>query len=226
MITAAVVTAGAGIYTSAQASKAAGKASSRVEGLEYPDYYEDEYYNKSQEKLSGLGETILEGDVPDFFSDIGQANSESFQKYLNMSNADIQENVLETAAATGRTGGAVQSVSAEAVGKNTTALGYQDYLDSKEGKQWLMAMGVDITSGVRSAGTQREQGVNEFNVGEANYDFDVAGYLDQSDAAIGAAQGKADAELYGGILKAGTGALKGYASGGWMGALQGLGGIA
>ena len=191
-ITAAVITAGTGVYSAIQA----GKASSRVNG-KYPDYVEDENFNKSQEKLSGLGENILEGDVPDFFNDIGKANSDSFSKYLNMSNADISKGVLESSAATGRSGGAVQSMTAEAVGKSSTKLRYQDYLNSVEGKKWLMEMGVDITTGVRGSGANREARVNKQNVGAAEFEFGQNKYLDKSDMLLGEMEGDAWGDVIG-----------------------------
>jgi len=204
-ITAAVITAGAGVYSASQA----GKASSRVGG-QYPDYVEDENFNESQERLSGLGENILEGDVPDFFSDIGKPGGQSFEKFLNMSNADISKGILESAAATGRSGGAVQSMTAEAIGKNETSLRYKDYLNSVEGKKWLMNMGVDITSGVRTSAFGREQGINKFAIGETNYNLKRDQYLDQSDLMLGKMEGDAWGDVIGSI--AGIGGMMGGGS--------------
>ena len=224
-IVAAASVAAIKVGSSAYAAHEAGKASSRVEGQQYPEFFEDPEFNESQERLSGLGENLLEGDVPDFFSDIGKQGGQSFEKFLNMTNADISKGILESAAATGRSGGAVQSMTAEAIGKNETTLRYQDYLNSVEGKKWLMNMGVDNTTGVRKAGFDREAGRNEFNVGGADYNFNRDRYLDKSDMMLGQAEGDA----WGDVISSVTGGISGAAGAptgmGWENMFKGLGGV-
>lgn len=218
-ITAAVITAGAGIYSASQT----GDATSARSGLTYPDYIEDPYFNESQEQLSGLGENILEGDVPDFYKDIGKAGSPAFEKFMNMSNADISKSVLESAAATGRSGGAVQSQTAEAIGKNETQLRYKDYLNSVEGKKWMMNMGVNLTTGVRESAASREARLNKSAVGGAEYAYKQAGYQDEFDIAQGAAEGEAWGDVLGMFTSGMMGASGG---GGWQGAAKGvMGGV-
>lgn len=218
-IVAAASVAAIKVGSSAYAAHEAGKASSRVEGQQYPEFFEDPEFNEAQERLSGLGEDLLEGDVPDFYRDIGKQGGPTFEKFLNMTNADISKSVLESAAATGRSGGAVQSMTAEAVGKSSTKLRYQDYLNSVQGKKWLMEMGVDITSDVRKAGFDREAGRNEFNVGEAEYDFKQNKYLDESDILLG----KMEGDAWGGVLNSISG-IAGMFGGSWDGRSGGDGG--
>ena len=65
-IVAAASVAAIKVGSSAYAAHEAGKASSRVEGQQYPEFFEDPEFNEAQERLSGLGEDLLEGDVPIF----------------------------------------------------------------------------------------------------------------------------------------------------------------
>lgn len=197
-------------------------ARSNLEGFELPVYEEDKDYNDSQAILKLLGENILEGDIPDFYSDIGKRGSDSFLDYLNLSNSKISDAVLDSSAATGRRGGAVQSQIAELVGENTTKLGYQDYLTALQGKEYLLNTGTSLTSDVRAAGQKREGMKNQFNFNVAGMDLDYRQAMDEADARLGAAE----AEALSALVDAGIGGLTGFAgapSGGKMtGTFEGI----
>jgi len=185
----AVIGGGAAVYS-------ANKSASAMKGMgDYPAFIENEKFNESQERLSGLGENLLEGDVPDFYRDIGKQGGPTFEKFLNMTNADISKSILESSAATGRSGGAVQSMTAEAVGKSSTKLRYQDYLNSVEGKKWLMNMGVDTLTGVRSEASNREARLNRSSVGGYESGVSNAQYQDNLDIATGKAEGEGWGEI-------------------------------
>lgn len=214
MGTAAAVSVGSKAYSYNQAKN----AKSNLEGFELASYEEDPDYLESQEALKKLGIGLLDGNVPDFYSDIGKQGSDAFLQYLDLSNSKISDSVLESAAATGRRGGAVQSQIAESVGENTTALSYQDYLTALQGKESLLKIGATVTEGVRGAGQQKENMVNNFNQKNSVIDLDYRVKKDDIDMKLGAIE----AEALAGLVDAGIGGLTGFAG---AGGVSGAGGL-
>ena len=82
-----------------------------------------------------------------------------------------------------------------------------------------MNMGVDITTGVRGSGANREARVNKQNVGKAEFDFKQNKYLDESDILLG----KMEGDAWGGVLNSISG-IAGMFGGTWDGRSGGDGG--
>ncbi len=165
-----------------------------------PTYTEDPNYRQTQDFLQPYGENILNGNIPDYYKSIGEPNSQQFQDYLNLSNRDISQGAAEAAAKSGRgRGGSLASVTAQAIGDNSAKLRYTDFLNSQNGKQFLLQQGRGITEGVRGAGQTEGANVNNFNL--KNYDNAYKAYQDEvaADNANSAAMGKAVGTVVGGV---------------------------
>lgn len=191
-VAAATIQAGASIYSANKASK----ASSNLEGYSIPSFTEDEYYKLTQDDLYNLSQKIIEGDLTGTaFEGIGEMQSDEFLKALDLSNAKISESAMESAAATGRRGGAVTSKVAEAVGENTTNMSYADYLTALEGKQSLLNTYTNTLSTVQSGALNNQSQINNYNLGKSSTMLNYLTALDSADAALGSAEGDAYSQL-------------------------------
>lgn len=172
MVAASVIGAGAGFL----GSKMMGD--SGMEDVAMPEYYEDPDYREMQDILKALGPDILKGNIPEYYKPIGEFGGEEFEKYLGLAKGDVQQSVLESAAAAGRTGGVVQSAIAEETGALTTKSRYADWLRSLEGKQFLLNTGIGITESARGAGQAEEELRNRFNLDVTGLEMKKASALD------------------------------------------------
>ena len=136
-----------------------------------PSYYTSPYYSDSQETLSGLGTDILSGQIPDYYSPIGQTGSTEFEDMLNMSIRDTQQGVTENAARMGFRGGRGSEMVSKAIGDISTKARYDDYLRSLQGKESLLNTGVGITEGVRGAGLTEAGQQNAFNLDKYKFEY-------------------------------------------------------
>ena len=196
---AAGISTAVSVGTSAYSYSKAKGAKSNLEGFEIPEFEENENFNEMQTVLKDLGVNLLKGDIPDFYKEIGQAGGKEFEKYLDLSKAEIGESVLESSAATGRRGGSVQSITAEKVGEADTKARYANYLNAIQGKQYLLNKGTDLTTGVRTAASGRESRLNNYGLKAAGMDLDYRNAQDRSDMALGEAEGQALASLTGSV---------------------------
>lgn len=176
--------------------------------------------------LNNLGQDILSGNLNEYYSPLGEMGGQQFEKYLSGVLGDVQSNVLDSAAATGRSGGAVQASIAEQTGKVSNEARYADYLRTLEGRGNLLTLGNNIMSGVRQAGQQEGANVNNFNMGTSEMDLNYRMAKDQADMALGQAEGEALGDVVGSVQGAIMGAAGiGGGDGGWAGMAQGATGI-
>lgn len=207
---------------------------SQIKGLELPKFQEDPDYRKTQDYLRDLGINILGGEIPDYYKKIGEPvpvadiGGPEFENYLSLMTGDIKKSALETAAASGRGGGAVQDITNQAVGEFTTQSRYANFLreieqkfaaeqNAIEGRKFLFGEGRGITEGVRTAGLQQEGLVNQFALNRAELDFRKRSSLDKFEQS----QDLLSGENLGKFLNLGVNAGVGFAKGGLKGALAG-----
>lgn len=191
---------------------------SRVEDLKVPDWWTDPNYQATQDFLQPYGFDILKGNIPDYYKGIGEVGGSEFDNLLKLTNRDIMQGTSEALARTGRgRGGALASVTSQALADNESKLRFSDFMRAMEGKQWLFGQGKDITEGVRTAGLNNQGQRNQFNLGVFDRSFDKARYLDGYDR-----QSSEDFGNFLGTIGGATiGAVTGGATGGPMGALIG-----
>ena len=179
--------------------------------VEMPKYHEDEDYRFTQDYLKNFGTGLLSGNVPDYYSAIGESGSPEFESWLDLGIRDTMKSTEEALAKTGRArGGQLAATTAQKISDKSITERYNDYLRSLEGKKYLLGLGTDITEGVRTAGQREGAARNKFSWNQ--YDAGVAQEQAEDDA-IG--------ELIGTIASVGLGAATGGMSLGWQGALAG-----
>jgi len=186
---------------------------SNLAGFKVPEFKADPNVAETQDVLKEIGFDLLGGDTPDFLKSIGETGSVEFENMLSLLKGDVASSVESSAAAIGRSGGAVTSQVGEKVGRLSTELRFKDLLRANEGKKFLFKEGRGITEGVRGAAQTQQAQENQFNLNASEFDFRQRVGLDKEDAAEGAATAK--------LVQAGLGAAVGFATGGPVGAVIG-----
>lgn len=182
--------------------------------IERPKYVTDPNYSESQTALKGLGLGLLKGEIPDYYSSIGQTGGKEFEDMLSLTTRDIHKSAAESMAKSGRArGGALPAVTAQSVADTALKARYQDYNRSLTGKEDLLKLGIGVTEGVRGAGQTEGARTNDFNWKDYNAQVAERAYQDQQDSALG--------EMIGTIASVGLGAATGGMSLGLKGAVAG-----
>lgn len=191
-----------------------GKDSAVEDMPKIPDFYTDPNYQSEQDFLQPYGIGLLNGNIPDYYKGIGMSDSPEFEAMLGLTNRDISQSAAEAAARSGRArGGNLPAVTSQLIADNTSKLRYADFLQSLEGKKFLMNQGVGISQGVRGAGQAQGQYRNAFNewqygarLGQFNYAQNRA---DEEAAGLGKAIGTVAGGVGGFFLGGPAGALTG-----------------
>lgn len=129
-----------------------------------PEYQEDKDYREAQDYLKNFGIDLLSGNIPEYYSPIGEIGGTQFEKYLSGVKGDIETSVLNSSAAIGRSGGSVQSAIAEQTGDVSNKARYADYLRALEGRGNFMIQGINTMQGVRDSGLREGTIRNDFNL--------------------------------------------------------------
>lgn len=181
-----------------------------------PDFQVDPYYTSSQKDLDTLGTGILSGNLPDYYKNIGQANSPAFQSMLDSIIGKTQQGVNESLAASGTLrSGVAQSATSDALKGIIPNLTYADFLNSQNQQIGLLNTGVGIKQNVNSNARTQESMVNNYGLAKTQmqYNFDQAASQQQG-------------QLFATLLNGGLGAIAGGATGGIPGAIAGgVGGL-
>jgi len=135
--------------------------------VKIPDFYTDEYFEKSQKSLAPLGEGILRGNIPDYYKGIGESGSEEFERMLGLTKRDIATSVGEMGARRRMNKGAIAKSVADATATASIKGRYTDLMSSIEGKKFLFQQGRGITEGVRGAGLEYGGQRNQYGLSAA-----------------------------------------------------------
>jgi len=157
---------------------------SEAENVAMPAWYEDPYYQKTQDKLFGYGTDILEGNLPDFYSSLGRTGSPAFKEMLALVNRDTARAVNENLVRRNITrGGVGVSSIAKATADVGSKLRFEDFLRANREKAGLLTTGLNTVSGVRSAALDITGKRNQFNLGRTELELGRAGMMDEAEAA-------------------------------------------
>ena len=168
-----------------------------------PSYYTSPYYKRTQESLLGFGEGILEGDVPDYFKEIGEAGGAGFQKALSLVTEKIRKGVLETGAKLRLRGPAVAQITAEKTAEAAIPMTFKERLRSIEGKKFLLGKGLGAIGEVGTKGLS-EMGVrNQFELALAKLEQTEAHYQETLDLKKKSEKSK----MWGDLFSAGIGGI-------------------
>lgn len=200
-----------------------GKQDNQVANVAVPQFQVDPSYTQSQNTLSNLGEGILSGNLPSYYSNIGQANSPAFQGMIKNITGQTQQAAQEqeAAAGTGRSGVGA-AASAMALSNVIPGLNYQDFLNAQNQQVGLLNTGIGVEQGVRSAGQAQQGQVNQFGQNIFQDQMQQSEYNNTFNAAQAAQQG----QMIGSIIQGGAGlALAPFTGGSSLGmTMSALGG--
>lgn len=116
-----------------------------------------DYYGKTQEKLYGAGAGILEGNLPDYYKDIGTMGGQSFEDMLNLTKADVSRSINEDIIRRGVSrGGLGASLTARKMGDISIAAREAERLRALTAKQDLLKTGLSTLSDVRGGALTKE----------------------------------------------------------------------
>jgi len=165
-VTAAVVGTAGAVYGS-------GAFASPPGSVDLPEYYEDPDYRESQDKLKETGFNMLDGEFNDFYSSLGQTGSKQFEDMLGLAKGDVMQSTSEALAKSGRArGGQLPASTAKAVSDMSIKARFDDYTRAQNEKGQLLTNGLNVVSGVRSAG--QAEGGNKNRFAMKQYDAQVA----------------------------------------------------
>lgn len=180
---------GLGAFLTYKALKGGGGGDSNLSGFKLPEFQTEADYTELQKYLKNYGMGLMEGNVPDYYKALGETNSPEFNAALNLMKGDVASSVESSAAATGRRGGVVSSVTAQKTGELTTKMRYADYLRSLQGKQYLMGAGIGLSESARSAAQAQQGQKNTFALNRSRLDMAFRQALDNQDEKSGEALG-------------------------------------
>ena len=153
--------------------------------LEYKDPYSDEYFSKSQELLSQLGEDFVGGNIPEYYQGIGDANSPEVTKARSLYSSEIQRKGEELAASRGLgSSPAGMAPTMEALNKGLTEWDMNTLIKSLEGKKYLLNTGINALGTTGSQALSATGKENQFNMDQykTEYQDPVNPYKNQAGA--------------------------------------------
>lgn len=188
-----------------------------------PDYYEDPSFRSTQDYLQKYAETGLQGDLPDWYKQIGEAAPDGqLSGLIGGLTSDIISKASERDAlrGTGR-GGALSSDVMQALGNQSAQLRYNDWLRAMEGRLNIFNTLLGTEEGVRGAGFENMAAKNNYQQWKYNTELDkeimMQNRRDLRRKETGQIISRADAELEDAMMNVvlpGSGFLK-SASGGF-----------
>jgi len=138
-----------------------------------PSYYTDPNFSGTQDFLRKYSEDILNGNIPDYYKGIGQTMDPSLMKdYVYSIGGDIQQRDLAQQALSGRARTGMSGDTIATVGGLSAEARMVDYLNSIEGKKWLMNAGMGGEQDVRNSAFGNMGDNNTFN--QWKYSADLA----------------------------------------------------
>lgn len=151
---------GASMLGSAAMSGGGGGGEDDELNIKIPDFWQDPYYQKTQDQLYGLSSGMLEGKLPDFYSSLGQRGGKDFEDILSLISRDtgkaINENLVRRNISRGGLGASILAPAMADVG---TKLRWEDFIRAQGEKENLLNLGVNtmgnVGSQALSMGSQR-----------------------------------------------------------------------
>lgn len=189
--------------------------------IDLPEFFQDEYYPKTQADLYGLSSGLLKGEVPDYYKPIGDIGGPELEELLSLLTRDVTKATEESAIRrnAGR-GGSVDSAVSKNVGDIATKVRWEDFARALTGREMLLKLGIGTEEGVRTAGLTNQSQKNAFNLDV--YDRQV----DDRNLRFGISQAAADrqnsmtSDIISNLMSAG-GTMAGMYFGGPAGAMAG-----
>jgi hypothetical protein len=193
--------------------------------MDLPIFYEDKYYEPTQETLYDFGLGAIEGQSPKAYKSLFEPGGAEFDAMLNNITGDITERITEDMARRGSRGGAGAEAISKSVGDISTKLRWDDYLNTMNNQKWLLGTGLNTIGGVRTAGLDNQNQRNRYEMDKSKLQF----MMEESEKDRAERKKATEGELWSDLLEAGIsgiGSLVGMGmTGGMSGFLGGGGGL-
>jgi len=167
--------------------------------IQIPPFSTDPYVGKTQDQLFPFFSQIMAGNIPDYYKGIGEYGGPELEGLVNMTNRDVTNAVTEDLARRNVTGGLGTDVIARATADKGTQLRWNDFLRAMSGRQWLGSWGTTGMENVRSGALTNQGQINQYNLGKAGLDLNVANMENTQQAQENA--------MWSNILSSGVGTL-------------------
>lgn len=119
---------------------------------EFPDFYTDPNFEKSQDFLFPYGKGILEGDISDYYKPIGEYGGQEFEDILGLVQRDVTRGVTEDMARRKVRSLRGTNIISRTMGDITKKMRWDDYMKAVGGRKYLFGQGRGIVEGTRAAG--------------------------------------------------------------------------
>jgi hypothetical protein len=202
-----------------------GSSGNQVASIPIPQFQTDPNFTNSQNSLSTLGQQVLSGNLPSFYSSLGKANSPQFQSMISNVTGQTQQAAQsqEAIAGTGRSGVGA-ATSALALNNVIPGLNYQDLQNAQSQQEGLLQFGGQVTQDVAGNSLNNQSQLNNFALSQFQDEYQQAAYNNQYNQNSANALGSTIGTVIGGGLGLATGGLSGLAIGAGLGSSIGGGG--
>ena len=187
-----------------------GGSGNQVANLSVPSFQADPNFTSSQNSLSTLGNQVLSGNLPSFYSGLGKTNSPQFQSMVSNVTGQTQQAAQgqEAIAGTGRSGVGA-AASALALNNVIPGLNYQDLLNAQTQQEGLLTLGTGVEQDVAGNALTNQSQTNNFALQQFQDQYQQAAYNNSFNAMAASAQGQAISTLLFGPNGGGMSALFG-----------------
>lgn len=148
-----------------------GGGDSDYEAIQIPDFEEDKYFGQTQDILFPFGQNLLSGNIPEYYSPIGEIGGDIFENMLHSVETDVLTGANESLARMGVRGPRGADIAAKTLSSIIPKLRYEDLVRGLEGRQFLLGAGSDILSGVRSGSLDIMGMKNQYALQKAGLDI-------------------------------------------------------
>lgn len=174
-----------------------GKSDNQVANIPIPQFQTDPNFTSSQNSLATLGQNVLSGNLPAFYSSLGKSNSPQFQSMLTNVEGQTNQNsqAAEAASGTARSG-VGEAASALALNNVIPGLSYQDFTNAQTQQEGLLNFGSGLTQDVAGNALTNQEQENTFSQQNFTDQLNQSEYNNTYNANAAAQKGQAIGSLF------------------------------
>lgn len=168
----------------------------QVSNINIPTFQQNQSFNTAQGNLATLGTNILSGNLPSYYSNLGNPNSQQFnalqQNVVGQTNAASAQQAA--ASGTDRSGVAA-TAAASSLANTLPSLDYSNYLNAQQQQQGLLGLGANVTQDVAQNGLTDQGQLNNFNLSAEQEQYQQSAYNTQYAQNVAAQKGQAIGDI-------------------------------
>lgn len=193
-----------------------GGGGSQVANIQTPSYYTNPTYTQTTQNLANLSANILSGNLPSYYSNLGNPNSSQFQaEQQNLIGQTNQASQQQAAASGTDRSGVAASAAASSLADTLPGLDYSNSLNAQQQQEGLLILGTGIDETVQSSSLNQQENQNAFNQQNFQDQYEQASYNNSYNQMM--------SQQLGSLIGTTVGGIGGFMIGGPAGALAGAG---